>query len=352
VYTKSQLAIPINFQNTKGFSQLVECINSSNSKTVFLHALSNKKQQIVSLLNNDIVTVWFIWGYDLYNMWQPFNQMLLEPITKAFINKKLKLKTKVFNLLFYKFKGYKLFRNSVRTYNTLYFNTVKQIDIAAPVLPTEMKYIHSLNKTIEYAPFNYVCLEHTLGEKLNQNVLNQSNILIGNSATQTNNHLDAFKALSHIDLKDRKVIVPLSYGGNESYLNKVLEQGKILLGDNFHPILDFMSLEEYNALILSCSHVIFNHIRQQAVGNILTMAYVGAKLFFNSKGLGYKYYKSIGLNVYTLKDLNYENLNNVLTEEEVCENKKILKSVYSLKNVQEKIKKLLQIVNQNSKNQE
>ncbi|WP_298556295.1 TDP-N-acetylfucosamine:lipid II N-acetylfucosaminyltransferase [uncultured Algibacter sp.] len=348
-YVKSNQVEPICLDENAHYEEFSKLINNSVSKIIFIHALDKKKQKLTRYLSTDVVKVWFVWGYDLYNKWKPLERKLYGKKTLSFIDKRKSSKERLKEVLLYKFDLYKRFKNYSQIYNSNYYKTVHEIDVFVPVIPTEFEIISSLNTRLIYAPFNYVCLEHTIGDKMNNSVQGKENILVGNSASASNNHVEVFEKLSRIDLKNRKVIVPLSYGGSKEYLDFVIKNGNKLLGDNFQPILSFMPLEKYNKLILSCGHVIFNHIRQQAVGNIITMGYVGAKLYFNKNSVAYKYYKSVDLEIHSMNDVNDKNLNKPMTKKGFKNNQMILTGLYSLENVQNKIKELFEIVYRVSK---
>lgn len=115
--------------------------------------------------------------------------------------------------------------------------------------------------------------------------ISSDNILIGNSADPSNNHLDSFCWLEsqQVDLEGRKIIVPLSYGGNEEYKKKVLTAGRTAFGDAFYPLLDFMLYPEYIEIVRSCRFVIMNHQRQQAAGNVFMALAFGATVFLNEE---------------------------------------------------------------------
>jgi dTDP-N-acetylfucosamine:lipid II N-acetylfucosaminyltransferase len=107
-------------------------------------------------------------------------------------------------------------------------------------------------------------------------------ILVGNSASATSNHLEVFVQLAASDLRNRRVIVPLSYG-DPWYRDRVCEEGRKILGSSFHPLLDFMPLEKYLQLQRRCSVAIFNHVRQQALGNIMSTMTSGARVVMNAR---------------------------------------------------------------------
>lgn len=112
--------------------------------------------------------------------------------------------------------------------------------------------------------------------------LNKSTyIQIGNSADPTNNHLDIFKKLEIYSDKNIKIICPLSYG-DEEYKDKVINEGKRIFGVKFNPLLDFMDLQEYLRILSKIDVAIFNHKRQQAVGNITSLLGFGKKVYIRN----------------------------------------------------------------------
>jgi hypothetical protein len=137
------------------------------------------------------------------------------------------------------------------------------------------------------------------------------------------------------NLTKKKIIVPLSYG-NRTYRDYIVKQGKKLWGENFIPLLNFMEREEYNRYILDCNIIIMNHYRQQAVGNIITSLWLGAKVFMSTRSPVYKYLKSLGIVVYTVeKDLNTgdPNVFMPLSSDEINSNRNIIYQKYSLSNI-------------------
>jgi len=106
-------------------------------------------------------------------------------------------------------------------------------------------------------------------------------VLVGNSATLPNNHLDVFARLSGLRSDGRKVIVPLSYGEPAAYREAVLAAGARLFGSDFVPVLDHLPLHEYQELVSSCEFVLMGHRRQQGLGNVLTALLGGATVLLD-----------------------------------------------------------------------
>lgn len=128
-----------------------------------------------------------------------------------------------------------------------------------------------------------------------------NNILVGNSATYTNNHLEVFEKLRHLDLDGRKIYCPLSYGQTD-YADEVAARGKALFGEKFVPLRDFMPLVEYNELIATCGIMIMNHERTQAAGNVIMSIFNGACVLLNRHSGLYEFLSGLGVYVYPMEE--------------------------------------------------
>lgn len=148
--------------------------------------------------------------------------------------------------------------------------------------------------------FNYSCIEGLLGPLADRTAPVNGNILLGNSASSSCNHAEAIDLLRKFDLGGRKVITPLSYGSTR-YRDLIRDYGQARLGRNFMPLIDFMPLPQYTETISSCSAVVMNHYRQQAVGNIIPMLWMGARLYLSERNPLYDCLQRWGLPVFRIE---------------------------------------------------
>lgn len=133
-----------------------------------------------------------------------------------------------------------------------------------------------------------------------------THIQIGNSADPSNNHLEVFEKLRSLELENIHIICPLSYGDKE-YTERIVKSGREMFGNNFEPLLEFIPLEKYLEVLSKVDVAIFNHNRQQAVGNITTLIGLGKKVFLRDDITTWDFCKEHGLTVYsTNKD--FENV--------------------------------------------
>ncbi len=125
-------------------------------------------------------------------------------------------------------------------------------------------------------------------------------IQIGNSADPSNNHKEIIDKLSILKANNFVVYAPLSYG-NKSYGDEVIAYGLSKLGDRFIPLTTFMTFEEYNDYLRRVDIVIFNHMRQQAMGNTIALLSLGKVVWLRSDVTPWSYFNELGLNVYDSK---------------------------------------------------
>ncbi len=128
-------------------------------------------------------------------------------------------------------------------------------------------------------------------------------ILLGNSATEENCHIEILKKLKHLKDEKMEIICPLSYGDKE-YAKKIISIGNKIYGKKFIPITDYMTFDKYLRLISSCSVAIFNNNRQQAMGNINAMLTFGKKVYIRNTTPMWKEYNSNNILIYDVEKLN------------------------------------------------
>lgn len=134
-------------------------------------------------------------------------------------------------------------------------------------------------------------------------------ILFGNSASLSNNHLEGFKLVKEKipEWLDYKLICPLSYGDAEN-AKKVITEGDALFGKNFVPIKRFMPLMEYLTLLKDVDIAIFNHYRQQGMGNIITLLGMGKKVFIRRDITPWEFFQELGVKVYAINELEFSKI--------------------------------------------
>lgn len=272
--TKSSLA------RTCNHSTLASQLSRADVKGIIFHSLPPSHYGFLRYIPAGKCVVWLGWGYDYYSLLNHENEdSRILPKTRALqtpsLNVQVRSKLRRFVkrvLLWDKWGAAQLLGSQ---------SDLARVDYFSPVLDTEYEMVlRHLQIPAKYIGWNYGTAEDDLSQT-GFGFTSGLNILAGNSASATNNHVELFEAIrDQVDLRGRKVVAPLSYG-LPSYRDKVIDQGTKLLGDAFLPLTDFMPKEQYLETIRSCGFVMMNHLRQQALGNICMAMLMGTKVYLN-----------------------------------------------------------------------
>ena len=310
-------------------NDILKILEDGKYDAVILHSLDSMPYDIIAELPSKIKVLWFAWGYDLYGENKVVQIEQYKSLTRAAMRADsiaLKIKKCLKKMLDLE-------------QDEEYASAVNRVDFFSGCLPaeydlcTECSFFHARQVDFRYqGPNEFV---------KNQDFTKGNNILIGNSANPTGNHLDILPFFDEIDVGDRKVVVPLSYAGPEYYVAKVKNAYRKRFGSNCAFLDGYMPVEEYNVLRDSCSIGIFYHERQQALGNINFILKRGGKVFLSETSVVYKDYKAQGCNIYTLqKDFDQLALDQKLDEKRQLENLDFIASSRMLKAKLERLNRI------------
>lgn len=163
---------------------------------------------------------------------------------------------------------------------------------------TRMKKKHFV-APMPFDPINKIDIAAFRGKVSNRNSIN---IMVGNSATTSNQHVAVFSLLSKYTNEDFEVFVPLSYG-DEKYKNIVIQKGIEILGTHFHPIVSYLNSDVYTDFLSSIEIAIFNNNRQQGMGNILTLLGLGKKVYLRNDTSMWEEYTGKGYDINSVDDI-------------------------------------------------
>jgi len=132
-------------------------------------------------------------------------------------------------------------------------------------------------------------------------------ILVGNSATPSNQHARAFKLLARLGRQDIRVLCPLSYGDRD-YADKVVAEGRAAFGDRFTAVRRFLDPTEYANVLDSVSVAVFAHDRQQAVGNCIQLLGRGVRLHLDPATSHYAHFRAEGFPIGSVESIELRSL--------------------------------------------
>ena len=297
------------------YKEYVKLFSSSNIDIIYFHSLPLNVWKFFRYIDKNKKIIWWCWGFEIYQkcrLMKPLVQVdLYKPLTLEYVRqneiKSIGLLRFLYWLLMYPYDY--IIRKKI----------ISRIDYFTPVLPIE----YQLMKKISYFRAKPFMLNSGpgLASKVDFKFhLIPQNILIGNSLSYTNNHLDVFSKIHSYRLCNQKYVVPVNYGtdfnGNKMFLKDIA---------NLHTdvvwLTDFMPFEQYFQLFETITHAIFGHIRQQAMGNIFACLEKGIKIYLYKDSVIYRQLVELGFIVFSIdNDFSEISLQKVLSKEDAYTN--------------------------------
>lgn len=276
----------------------ISLVKSNICSGVIFHSLNDSFIPILEATPFEKNTIWIGWGYDYYGTLirnlHPEGLLLEESKKlmnlKPWYEKAVPWAKDVVRLLLGRHS-----RNPVKA--------MERVSFFSPVLDIEYDIAKQENPKFnaQYICWNYGTFEDDLHPSPEATISGQ-NILLGNSATPENNHIETLISLAkHYDIGDRKIITPLSYG-DPWYAERIVKFGEQTFGNQFHPLTDFIEKNEYLEIINSCSHAFMNHLRQQALGNVCSLLLNGAAMYMHPRSPLYAWLNKRGVHIFPIQN--------------------------------------------------
>lgn len=281
------------FENMKLIGPLMK------ADKVIVHSLASPFLLLLIALSPSIGNKihWVIWGKDLY-----FYQMLERP----------KIYHKIYEAI--RKKAISRIKNVISIFREDYELAVKWYHIKA--------------ENIEVVTLYPYALDLTISEDKPDNSAGYT-ILLGNSASYTNNHIEALETLSHNKEDIKKIVCPLSYGGNKSYVRRVMQMGESLFGDKFIPLVEFMEKEQYFELLRTVDIGVFNYSRQEGLGNIWSLMLSGKTIYMRMPTSTTSFFRRNGIKVLDIEELKHEKIRR-LSQDELRDNIRLLEPLINV----------------------
>lgn len=295
---------------------------------IIAHSLTNQAVFALLVAPEKTLKVWSGWGFDYYTddvcaLLGKESKKLYKELGEIYKKKEPVLKTVL-----------------KKVFSTLKSMSIRRFDYFSAPIPSDYLILKKNYPQFsgEYIQLNYGSVEETFS--LGGSAVTGRNILLGNSASITNNHIEAFEKIKKLDVEEQKLIVPLSYGGGE-YRDAIIAKGKDCFDELFYPLTDFMPLGEYSQIINSCSLIIMAHKRQQALGNICSAMYSGARIVLDEENPIYQFFIEKGAVINSLSSLNNELILTPLSEVEASQNRKVIQGFWGAEKVNNNTKILI-----------
>jgi hypothetical protein len=135
--------------------------------------------------------------------------------------------------------------------------------------------------------------------------------------------------------EDIKIYAPLSYG-NPDHAKRVIQEGKKRFGDKFIPLTEMIPFQEYIEFLGLIDIAIFNHKRQQAMGNTITLLGLGKKVYMRTDVTQWQFFQSHGMVVFDIETFKPK----PMPKESVQANSLYTKDYFSKQNYQQQLSEI------------
>ena len=327
---------------SRNIRQIAESIDFSDITYVIAHYMTMDKIDFIKYIPKNIHVCWEVYGYDLYNQFlEPNGYKIAYTDSTPYLRKSVAL-IKHFRLLFNLcliIKGYKYPFKWQKNKQFRYI--ANRIDSIQYCCRYDAVFIENFaqRQIPSYEVFNY-SLTEVLGDLKDSPFTKGKHILVGNSASFSNNHLYVLEYLNKIELSsDIKLIMPLSYGGTPKYVNDVEKQFRDVFPSRVRTLREYMPLHEYNKMFLDVNSCIMSAWRQESIGTIIMCLYLGIKVFMSNRSPLYKWLEECGFKLFELESATHESLESPLDDDIRLFNRHLVLERYSEEKVADNFRK-------------
>ena len=312
--------------NPENLNKILAVVNSADA--LVLYNLDFFKSQIVNRADKRVKIIWRFFGTELYSRKL---HLYLSTKSRSFFKPRL-FKDQVKRILPFFFQNEKLF-----------YRAIRRSDAIVCVFKEEYEYLIShWNHLPKFVSLSLDKLPYTKEIDFELEYPKKSTMVIGNSRSNYNNHLDILEMVETCNLNKKiNIKILFNYGVENAYTDKVREKAK---GIEKATLIDtFMPPHEFDDFYGPVAAFVNNTYRQFALGNIMSALHRGVKIYLNKKNTTYTWFKNEGLYIYEIEDLknDLETGQIYLAKSEIEHN---LKCLNNLKNTYTKSDFHLQIM--------
>lgn len=333
----------VNYGNLK---EIVSKYDFSDITHVISHYMSMDKIDFIKMIPENIHVCWEIYGFDLYNQFlEPmgYKNHYTNPVLygkRPFLRKNfgglLRVLSTVKSILLGRNSSYLLKCQKKKQFDYI-CNRINSIQYCCGY---DAKFVRDYIKRDipSYEIFNY-SLDEVLGELRGADFIEGKDILIGNSASFSNNHLYVLNYLQKLDIpEDSRIIMPLSYGGIGKYADDVERIYKKVYPAQLKTLRSYIPLHEYNKMFQDLKAMFLPAWRQEQQGTAIMGFYFGVKVFMAERNPLYKWFVDCGFIVFPFETMTSEDLNTPLTLEEKLHNRNLVDVHYSDEGFKERLR--------------
>ncbi|RFS18732.1 hypothetical protein DVR12_27190 [Chitinophaga silvatica] len=339
-FVQSDLPLFVPFYTSR-FAAILKSITAKDK--VFIHWASDQAIKAVLALPPDVVVSMFFWGGDIVEIpVSRFKTTTFGPLSLQYFQKneerpKVKWNPKrpkrLLTTFAQRYLNYNGVEKEIIRTRELFF---KRLNFFFNWSYIDYQWVlrhYTTSAAYKYFYYNFNPKPSAEEQQfLNAPKNNQvTTILVGNSDTSSNNHLEALQALSVYKDQHIKLVIPLSYG-NKEYGDLIEKEAISIFGkDKVTTIRGFMERSKYYELLSTVDVAVMYHFRTQAAGNTLALLYRGKKVFIHSNSTTYEFLKTNDITIYdsaTIEHMDFATFAKPLNPEIIQSNITIMDTLF------------------------
>lgn len=264
---------------------LSEIVEGIREEDLFLvHYFERRVCEWLNTVNRSLPLGWVFWGAELYNN-AGIDFPLYGPLTKKIYRPHLLDHSWLYKIPFFReieifyeehIKAPRMHRLKAKAFSRVrrFYNYNKyNYQILKDNFDTPAEFVYFIYPRIFDVPEFKEGVELPIGVDTEQ-----LNVVIGNSANYSNNHLEVMDAITPNE--SLVLWVPLSYG-NQDYAGYLQRIGERKFGANFRVLSDYLPAEQYFEFLKKMDAGLFGNYRPMGMGNITILLTLGKALFMD-----------------------------------------------------------------------
>lgn len=327
--------------NKKNIKKIRRSFDYIKYNYIVIHYLTFEMVDFVEYAPDSIHVSWEIYGYDLYNQFlDPMGYKVQQEDASKYLPVHARL-MKVLGL----YGVYLYLKTGDCTHIPIlskhYFRRItSRLNSVIVGCQADASLLEKYSRrTFDTYRVFFYSLREVLGDLYDSPFYDNKEIMIGNSASYSNNHLYVLDLIKSFNIGDTTVIMPISYGGSLRYREKVKEAYTKVFPNQMRFIIDYLPLHEYNKIFVDISVLVLASWRQESIGTIIMGFYLGIKIFLSNKSPLFDSLRKDGFIVYDIEGTNSEDFAKPLKLNQKEHNRNLLLEHYNVKLFEEELKR-------------
>lgn len=323
----------------RNYKKIIKEFDFSEITYVIVHYLSFEKIEFIKCIPQHIHICWDIYGGDFYNQFlhvMGYELYYSNPIKYSKYYYLKRFFPSLFKMLLYIKGNRPVYERIIKKQFNYISHRINSLSVCCSGEVALFEKYSGV--TLPYFEIFKYSLRETLGDLYDSDFSKGNDILIGNSASFTNNHLYVFQQLKGVDIDKSNLVIPISYGGIPKYISEI----KMTYAEKYHQnvtfITQYLPLCEYNKMFMSMKIMILSSWRQESLGTIIMGLYLGIKIYLSKKNPLYDWFINLGCKIYCIEELTTDDFGLMLKCFEKKNNRAIILKHYSSENIKSNIR--------------